>query len=162
MQDKPYKHPTEPNLVEFEAHGYPCVIRRAPPGHLCGYVIMPPGHPWHGKQEPSVKVHGGVTFAELGRDFVFDNDEPNDKRGLADWWVVGFDCAHGGDCAPGEAERTALRRSACELLGLPLIPLERGVYRDMTYVRQQTEHLAEQAAEATGPCRDRGEVASCA
>ena len=33
-------------------------------GHLCGYIAVPPSHPWYGKHHPDdVYCHGGVTFA---------------------------------------------------------------------------------------------------
>jgi hypothetical protein len=39
----------EPDRLEFEAHGFPCLLNRAPvTGAWCGYVAVPPGHPLHG------------------------------------------------------------------------------------------------------------------
>lgn len=32
----------------FIAHGLECVVARMDPGHLCGYVRIPDGHPWCG------------------------------------------------------------------------------------------------------------------
>lgn len=40
----------EPDHVEFEHEGVPCIIHRGPLGAWCGYAAVPPGHPWHGKE----------------------------------------------------------------------------------------------------------------
>lgn len=110
----------EADREDWATHGVACAIRRTPSlGHLCGYVGVPTGHPWHGVDLAYIhaEVHGGVTFATTAVPF----GEPD---GL--WWV-GFDCAHYGDLVPG-----ALR--------------DHGVYRDLAYVRAEVERLAEQAA----------------
>ena len=66
-----------------------------------GYVIIPKGHPLHGKgyDDIDVSVHGGLTFS--GPVNELDNSKeggwfeikPKDKDG----WVIGFDTAHYGD-----------------------------------------------------------------
>lgn len=60
----------EPDKVQWqdEATGLPCLIVRSPVGALCGYVGVPPDHPWHGKEYDDealigVEVHGGLSFA---------------------------------------------------------------------------------------------------
>ena len=58
-----------------------------------GYVVIPKGHPLHGKgyDEIDVDVHGGLTFAELAKDLKkWDEVIDHDKGG----WVVGFDTCH--------------------------------------------------------------------
>ena len=78
----------EPDERHWEAHGFACHVTRVPPiGHLCGYVTVPPGHPWHGKgyDDIGAEAHGGLTYS----------------RTDGDGWRVGFDCAHAGDCCPG-------------------------------------------------------------
>lgn len=139
----PYKHPTEPDAVDFDYSGFPCMIRRAWAGHLCGYVFVPPGHPWHG-QEPQAEVHGGVTWDSLAEKHDTANAE---ERGLHGWWLVGFDCGHAGDVRPGDS---AYYR---DQVG--------GVYRDLAYVRAEVESLVEQARAAAGPCSSLGEIATC-
>ena len=67
-----------------------------PHGWGNGYVIIPKGHPYHGKHydDIPVDVHGGLTFAEPANalsDWADITEE--DKEG----WVVGFDTAHYGD-----------------------------------------------------------------
>jgi hypothetical protein len=39
---------TEPDRLEFEAEGFPCLMVRNKSGAWCGYVGVPPTHPWHG------------------------------------------------------------------------------------------------------------------
>lgn len=60
-------------------------------GYRCGYVRVPVGHPWHGKDynDFDVSIHGGLTFAEP--------DLPCEKGGPDDAHWFGFDCGHGGD-----------------------------------------------------------------
>lgn len=124
----------EPDKAQWtdEATGLPCLLVRVPhSGHLCGYVGVPPGHPWHGKDYnacttrgvvemseegffdvPSgqyVDVHGGLTFA--------DKCQPHpdgEGRGVChvagpgepeDIWWLGFDCAHSGDVSPASDAR---------------------------------------------------------
>lgn len=62
-----------------------------------GYVLIPKGHPMHGKNysEIDVNVHGGLTFSEL-----VDNEMANDwglDKGDEGSWCVGFDTCHYGD-----------------------------------------------------------------
>ena len=60
-----------------------------------GYVILPVGHPSHGKgyDDIDVEVHGGLTFSESAEGLKWPEILPDD----ADGWVVGFDTAHYGD-----------------------------------------------------------------
>jgi hypothetical protein len=100
---------------------FPCYIQRSGGGALCGYVCLPAGHPWHGESYNSiyelypVDVHGGLTFSV--------------QRG--DYWVIGFDCSHSGDCVPCYSWTLA-----------------NGTYRDMAYVKAQVTALARQAFDA--------------
>ena len=67
-------------------------------GYRCGYVRIPAGHPWHGKDyddiEPYPDVHGGLTFAEA--------DTHCGKGGEDNAWWLGFDCGHVGDAPDPE------------------------------------------------------------
>lgn len=64
-------------------------------GYGNGYVVIPNGHPLHGKHydDIDVNVHGGLTFSESANNLEWDEIEEEDKDG----WVVGFDTAHFGD-----------------------------------------------------------------
>jgi hypothetical protein len=144
----------------FEAHGLRCAVTRGPMGAWCGYVAVPKGHPFFGKDSDAnadgkkfsdvsnqpigkrgiiplllatqigeddpitiatlIDVHGSLTYSGTGVRGIGDKDS---------WWF-GFDCAHLGDIIP------------------KLGPTWRdGVYRDLEYVKRETESLARQLAE---------------
>ena len=115
-------------------------------GHLCGYLGVPKGHPWYGRDYDSIdaEVHGGLTYSEHeirgGGSNPFVPKEalirPYPHDTAQDTYWIGFDCAHAGDLMP--------RTDAL----LPLHLQGSGVYRDESYVRQELEHLASQAAAA--------------
>ena len=144
----PWSH--EPNETEWEAYDLPCcIIRDSWSGHLCGYVGVPKGHPFYGKDYsleilvfsetgtgyflPKVgwctseyfslpfSAHGGLTFAEKGKD--------------NDFWWFGFDCAHKGDLQPKMVDANVI----------PLNPND--VYRDWNYVISETNALAKALSE---------------
>jgi hypothetical protein len=135
-----------------EATGLPClIVRNQSGGNLCGYVGVPPGHPWHGKRyqdiEDNVKVHGGLTFsdrcapkaeADPSR-YVCHIAEPGDPE---PWWL-GFDCAHAWDQSPGIDALLASRPDG------HLFRDHDKSYRDFDYVTREVERLAQQAAEVT-------------
>src|ERR1700758_3054347 len=80
---------------EWKHAGLSCtVVIQREHGHRCGYVRVPPGHPFHGKsyEKPNVDVHGGLTFGGL---------EPCSHEDGQGYWF-GFDCVHVGDamCNP--------------------------------------------------------------
>jgi hypothetical protein len=122
-------------LAKGEHLGYQWMVVHNGIGYRCGYVRVPLGHPWHGKDDwdwdevERVDVHGGITFAEA--------DVPCDAPGPdTDWWL-GFDCAHGFD-APDPA-----------LLQNPLItpsPWGKSVVRTQSYVEDECRSLCRQAA----------------
>jgi|SRR5579884_668190 len=79
------------NVLAFGRSGvFEWVVTHNDLGYRCGYVRVPRGHPWHGKDFDQIDadVHGGLTFAEA--------DAECDK-GSDDGWWIGFDCAHAGD-----------------------------------------------------------------
>ena len=61
-----------------------------------GYVLIPKGHPAHGKDydDIMVDVHGGLTFACPAKEWRDQEDLTEDEK---ECWVVGFDTAHWGD-----------------------------------------------------------------
>lgn len=134
----------EPDKVQWidEATGLDCLIVRQGAGALCGYVGVPPDHPWHGVDygyhdgDPNgqVEVHGGLTFA----DRCHESDDPSTgichipaEGRPADVWWFGFDCAHAFDLAPRYAQYSVLPD---------------GTYRDMAYVKAEVASLARQIA----------------
>lgn len=131
----------EPDLVRWEAYGFPCLIRRAGMGHLCGYVAIPPGHPWHGMAYDDIKAdaHGGLTFADTCEWPVCHVPKPGESDDV--WWV-GFDCGHAFDLSPKMSMYESLAP------GLTLRSLDCGHYRTIEYVREVTSGLAAQARDA--------------
>lgn len=128
----------EPDRLAWaDPTGLPCIVRRGPMGAWCGYVAVPSGHPLHGRGflddgVEALRVHGGITYGEAckgdtktGICHVPRPGEPDDV-----WWL-GFDCGHFGDLVPQLAATYA--------------PLG-DTYRDLSYVRAETTHLAQQLA----------------
>jgi hypothetical protein len=110
----------EPNHEIYLHEGFLCEIKRHPSLlHLCGYIQVPPNHPWFGQEYIDVNVHGGITWG--------------DKSEITGNWVLGFDCGHAGDISyPSVMLRL---RSSC-------FDEE---YRDWEYVKSQTNYLALEA-----------------
>lgn len=128
----------EPNKMQWvdAATGLPCLIVRGGSASLCGYVGVPPTHPFHKRDYDHVNVdaHGGLTFAngcQHSKDEsqgVCHIPEPGTSDDV--WWF-GFDCAHFGDLSPG-----LLRHGFSCFAG--------EVYRDVDYVAREVTSLAAQ------------------
>lgn len=142
---------TEADHDDFRSpEGLPCILHRASLGAWCGYVGVPPGHPWHGKEygditDPYPEVHGGLTYAAPCQGPLCHVPQPGESDDV--WWL-GFDCNHSGDLslydiADGRADR---------FNGMWLES-----YKTAEYARGETLKLAEQAASAaTSPVTDAG------
>jgi len=129
---------TEPDKVQYEdwETKLPCLIVRNAFGALCGYVGVSEGHPAYKKEyyDLDYEVHGGLTFS----DFCLEN--PTEESGICHvpeeeepekvWWL-GFGCGHCYDAMP-HPDWEAFRD---------------GSYRDISYVRNQIGHLAQQVKE---------------
>lgn len=146
---------TEPDRVEFESEGFPClIVRHEASGHLCGYVAVPPGHPWHGKTESyswdddgnaidgglDVRVHGGVSYAAFCDGNVCHVPKPGEPDDV--WWI-GFDMGHCDDLSP-------LMHSQKWFANIPTV-----VYRTIQYVRAECESVARQAKAAMPVDKDK-------
>jgi hypothetical protein len=128
----------EPDRVDFEHAGLPCFTNRHPRyGFWCGYAGVAPGHPHYGKnyQQLEVEVHGGLTYSAPCWP-ICHTPKPGEPDDV--WWF-GFDCGHAWDLSPGR------RMGRCGLDAERDDP-EWKTYRDLAYVRRQTELLAEQLA----------------
>lgn len=103
-------------------------------GFRCGYVRVPAGHPWHGKDYDDVDadVHGGLTFAQ--------HDTDCGKGGEDNAWWFGFDCAHHMD-AP-DPELPGYDAEVASILG------KYGTIKSTFYVAAECRSLAEQALRA--------------
>jgi len=145
---------SEPDRIEFEHAGLPCLMLRARNGGWCGYAAVPPSHPWHRKDYSSclsdppcgddafcyedtpagrVTVHGGLTYADACQGHICHVPKPGEPDNV--WWF-GFDCAHSGDVSP--AYDSMWRGTSLES--------REDSYRDVLYVRAEVERLAEQLA----------------
>lgn len=125
----------EPDREEFEHSGLKCLILRDPDlKMLCGYVGVLIGHLCYGRHCDSfpyrdllpVRVHGGLTFSEVG-------DGEWRQRGY--WWF-GFDTAHGWDLVP------KMRELEIEWFNEPYWTSYR-TYKNFQYVRKNVESLAD-------------------
>ena len=124
--------------MEWRHNGLPCLmVRHGMSGHWCGYVGVPPEHPWHGKEYSddavNVSVHGGLTYANECHGDVYHVAQPGEPEHV--WWF-GFDCAHCDDHTPGLSYRKDWGDS---------------IYRTLAYVQQQTNELAEQVGGVSCP-----------
>lgn len=124
----------EPDRWEGEHEGFPLLAVRQPNhGAWCGYVAVPPGHPWHG-QDMDAEVHGGITYGDTCRGDVCHIPKPGEPEDV--FWV-GFDCVHGGDLAPAHTVNMSFPGD--------------GAYRTLDYVQRECRSLAEQAKAAASP-----------
>jgi hypothetical protein len=128
-------------LAKGEFLGFEWEVTHNRLAYRCGYVRIPPGHPWHGLHydhedlrtydDEYVDVHGGLTFSEA--------DTHCGKGGPDDAWWLGFDCAHAGDAADPELPCYDPRYN---------LPMPRfDTVRTTEYVTGQCLLLAKQAAE---------------
>lgn len=140
----------EPDRLLWRHKGYPCLINRVmSAGHLCGYVAVPPGHPWHGNHTAYAAVHGGLNYFKACDGEICHVPAPGDPEHV--WWV-GFDCGHIGcsDLSPGlvqDLKAAGLSLSRC---------LFEGRYRPIPYVRANVEILAVAALEVALKCLREG------
>ncbi len=124
-------------------------------GIRCGYVRVPKGHSWWGKNynEIETECHGGLTFAE--------KDEPCAQGNEADdgWWV-GFDCGHGFDLPDPTLQRGYIDPLTSAFLNFndsfvePMLGITckdtTPQVRTQEYVENECRSLCEQAAKAGG------------
>jgi hypothetical protein len=117
--------PTENILSQGEHMGFPFMVVHNSLGHRCGYICIPKGHPWFGKDYDNIdaSVHGGLTFAQ------YDDDDDES------YWI-GFDCAHYNDAPDPTLPSTYRFKSD-------------GVVRTQEYVEAECRSLCEQAAQMT-------------
>jgi hypothetical protein len=133
-------------LAKGEHLGFEWEVTNNGIGYRCGYVRVPLGHPWHGKDynDIDVEVHGGLTFAEMDADCH--------KGGEDNAYWVGFDCGHYGDgrdysltwgrYGDGEAAKATERAFEQQFKGCV------GTVRSTEYVADECRSLCEQAARA--------------
>lgn len=132
----------EPDKAQWvdETTDLDCLIVRGPLGNLCGYVGVPPGHPWHGRDafELDMDVHGGLNYSagcdEANPDGICHVPAPGRP---ADVWWFGFDCGHAFDITP------------FMLVEVPGVKWsEIGSYKNLGYIGAECTRLAAQLAAA--------------
>lgn len=129
----------EPDRLEWDYIGYPCLmLRNSDMGNWCGYVAIPPTHPYYQKDcyDSNIRVHGGLTYAGQCDGRICHIPKPGEPEKV--WWF-GFDCAHGGDLVPGYI---SLGKKLA--LSMRYFVFDGAVYRDLNYVRNEVYKLARQ------------------
>jgi len=130
----------EPDKIQWTTKaGLPGLIVRNSIGSLCGYAAVNPGHPLHGtdydKAQATYEItaHGGLTYSNTCQADgpICHTPEPGQPDDV--WWF-GFDCAHGNDASPG-----------LEYV-MGYFSFTR-TYRDIHYVTEEVENLAQQLAD---------------
>ena len=128
----------EPDEYDFSWRGYKCMCMRNQNSQAwLGYVLLPHGHPLNETRQfnkfvmEDLDVHGGVTFYKR---------VPN-----MDATLIGFDCNHFNDYAPGVGETVLNGRDKDELIKSyesddPHTPK----YRTLSYVRKELRNLVDQ------------------
>jgi hypothetical protein len=119
----------EPDKIQWIYNGLDCLAVRNLSGVWCGYVGVPKEHPGFGKKydDMYMSVHGGLTYSGHIRDTREDTLN-------ADVWWIGFDCNHYDDYSPV---------MAIQMPGM----FNNAMYRDLAFVRAETERLADQLQE---------------
>lgn len=133
----------EPDKVQWQDQetGLPCLaVRHRVTGNWCGYVGVPPEHPWHGRDYSDIheplEVHGGLTFSDAcsgGPEDTAICHVPGEGEPDHAWWF-GFDCGHCYDLSPG---MEAYHRE----IGLIDFGVQKK-YRTLEYVKNQCHQLA--------------------
>ncbi len=122
--------------------GFDWIVMHNGMGFRTGYVKVPKGHPWCGKEWDNIdaEVHGGITFTETNED---------------ECWV-GFDAGHGFDLPDPdlvkdrEPDSPVLQFiSIFEKIGLLGSPKYAAV-RTQAYMENECRSLCEQAMKAQG------------
>jgi hypothetical protein len=118
---KPGPWDNEPDKVQWidKDTGLMCLIKRAPEGHLCGYVAITNTNCLWGSfvksnERPGV-VYGGISYSGVLKDPLIVPSEDS-------WWF-GFQCANLGDLQPSVKESW-------------------GYYRDLSFATDECTRLA--------------------
>ena len=120
----------EPDEYDFSWRGFKCLCKRNQHSQTwLGYVILPHGHPFNNNASfnkyvtEELDVHGGVTFY--------------DRVPKMDAMLIGFDCNHFNDYAPGSSMRVIMDDVEVNDEHAPK-------YRTLSYVRIELRNLVDQ------------------
>jgi hypothetical protein len=142
--DGPWKGEPDKIVWVDGATDLDCMMLRNHHGAWCGYVGVPPGHRFHGRDygDVEVEVHGGLTFSDGCAPGPTEASAAICHDGTPGVWWLGFDCGHWRDRIPGLEARLAY-------IGHPLPddPTFPTTYRRLNWVTREVEHLAAQLAE---------------
>ncbi|MFM5887943.1 MAG: hypothetical protein ACKOQS_06580 [Dolichospermum sp.] len=126
----------ETDRIEWVYLGFPCLIVRQDGGWLCGYVGIPPTHPYYGKdmedkELKEIYTDKKINFSEVSQQIddpraVNHQLLPTDKN----YWWIGFDCCHYDDVFPRIIQFYNFRSDTS--------------YKNVEYVKTQVEFLARQ------------------
>lgn len=144
----------EPDRIDWvdDRTGYPLLMKRNDPfGFWCGYVGLPPGHPWHGAEPAAMRdvvaVVDFVTACQTddrpARERICHTPAPGEPDDV--WWI-GFACGGLMDVQPGN---DALMRRWAEMrpdLDLPTLRLPGASYADQDHVARVVRTIAGLAA----------------
>ena len=117
--------------------GLSCIAKRHHrTGHWCGYVGVPEGHSWFGKQYDDISARCELTYAAPCSHGAIESSichvpEPGEPDNV--WWL-GFDFAHCDDASPQDHCYARDR-------GYPFDPVI-GTYKTLEYVKQVCKELA--------------------
>lgn len=148
----------EPDKAQWvdEATGLDCLVHRNHFGALCGYVGVPPNHPWHGVDYGAIPLerqpHGGLTFSNFCQESedeamgICHIPEPGRPDGV--WWL-GFDCGHAFDLSPGFNARLLLVDPEWANDAAAIEASQ--TYRTFEYVQAEVRALAKQVVQAATP-----------
>jgi hypothetical protein len=156
--DGPWKE--EPDRVDFVHAGYACLLlRHARMGYWCAYVGIDNAHPLY-EHHPLHEnrlfdgLDGDLNYGDHCNGVICHVPAPGMPEGV--WWL-GMDFGHAFSLCPGLVhrerqmeERSPELREMRERLERDAPPFMREVYRDVAYVRHETEALAEQLRERAG------------
>ncbi len=149
-------------VTHYILDDFPCAILKGdghPFTHLCGYVGVPPSHPWYGKDDSdmrNVEVHGGISWQahEQGGHptqiaFLQRKADAFDERpstGLSNFYRRWLEEAKEAKPGPGYPCDTG---QDVWWIGFDCNHLwDQSNPKDERYVRQEIEGLVSQAAEA--------------
>jgi hypothetical protein len=126
----------------FEYKGFQCVVLFMPLGFRNGYVGLPKGNEYYGKDYNDIPVdcHCGLTYAD---NRLFGQDDENT------WWI-GFDCGH---CCDGVdldklheyyKYNEEVMKTAEFMRGYHELCNEENDFRTLEYVKENCESIVNQ------------------
>lgn len=145
----------EPDKAQWvdETTGLDCLAVRAHHGAWCGYVGIPPGHPWYDANPYHLGYECEAGIPELNYGDRCRDDDPEPAvchvpapGRPADVYWVGFDNAHAWDLAPNrDREIRAITGEATTAYDNLLTSMS-ATYKTLDYVVDQCRRVAAQAA----------------